>query len=200
LRPKLLIGTNNPGKLAEYRTLLRGIPFDIVNPRDIGITADIKETGKTFTENACLKATTLAKQTGLLTLADDSGIEVDALGGEPGVMSARYAGENATDSDRVKFLLNKMRNVPWEKRTARFRAVIAVATPEGRTYLAAGECQGYVASEPRGDNGFGYDPVFFVPELGKTMAELPPAEKHRLSHRGRAAVTAREILLCLAGG
>ena len=125
--PKLLLATNNAGKVKEFRSLLQGIPFELVTPKDMGIDTEVEENGTTYEENARLKACALAKESGLLTLADDSGLEVDALNGEPGVMSARYAGKNASDAERVKYLLSKIKDVPKEKRTARFRCVIAIA-------------------------------------------------------------------------
>jgi XTP/dITP diphosphohydrolase len=192
--PKLLLATNNPGKAREYKSLLSGVPFELVTPAEVGINTEVAETGKSFEENARLKATTLAAESGLLTLADDSGLEVAALGGEPGTLSARYAGENASDADRVNYLLSKMQNVPEGKRQARFRCVIAIATSQGEVELCSGECEGIIALKPRGNRGFGYDPVFYLPELGKTMAELPPEEKNKVSHRGKAAMKAREVL------
>ena len=197
---KLLVATNNKGKLEEYRSLLAGIPFEMVSPAEARICLEVKESGKTFEDNATLKARAFAAVSGLLTLADDSGLEVDALGGEPGVMSARYAGEGASDAQRVQYLLSKLKDVPPEKRTARFRCVIAIAAPEGNVRLCAGECRGTIISEPRGGHGFGYDPVFYFPELGKTMAELPMEVKNRISHRGRAAAEARKILMQMASG
>ncbi len=195
MKPRLLIATGNRKKLEELRALLQGVPFDIVSPADIGLRQDTAETGDTFEENARLKAVSLAKQSGLLTLADDSGLEIEALDGQPGVMSARYAGENASDSRRIEYLLSKLAGVPPEKRGARFRCVVAVATPGGKVELCSGECKGYIALQPKGRNGFGYDPVFFIPELGCTMAELPPAKKHQISHRGQAIRKARVLLL-----
>ena len=195
---KLLLATNNKGKVREYKSLLRGIPHQIVTPTDEGIAAEVEEDGSSFEENARLKAATLAVASGLLTLADDSGLEVDALGGEPGVRSSRYAGDNATDADRVDFLLNKLKDVPHQERTARFRCVIAVARPGGQIETAEGACDGYIATEPRGHNGFGYDPVFYLPEFGKTIAELPPEIKNRISHRAMAAVKMRRLLQNLA--
>ncbi len=192
---KLLLATNNPGKVREYKSLLRGIPYEIVTPAEQGITTEIEEAGVSFEENARLKATTLSRESGLLSLADDSGLEVDALGGEPGVLSARYAGEGASDIDRINYLLARLKDVPEEKRTARFQCVVAIAAPDGAVELCSGECRGVIATEPRGNNGFGYDPIFYVPELGKTMAELPPEEKNRISHRARAAAKARELLM-----
>jgi XTP/dITP diphosphohydrolase len=192
--PKLLLATNNKGKAREYKNLLSGVPFELITPAEVGISTEVAEVGKSFEENARLKATTLARESGLLALADDSGLEVDALGGEPGTLSARYAGEGASDEDRANYLLTKLEGVPQEKRTARFRCVIAIATPEGDVELCSGECDGFIALEPRGEGGFGYDPVFYLPELGKTMAELPLETKNKISHRGRAAQKASQLL------
>lgn len=192
--PKLLLATNNRGKAREYKSLLQGIPFELVTPAELGISTEVAEVGKSFEENARLKAATLAAESRLLALADDSGLEVDALGGEPGTLSARYAGEGASDRDRVSYLLTKLEGVPREKRTARFRCVIAIATPEGEVELCSGECDGIIAFEPRGNRGFGYDPIFYLPELRKTMAELPPELKNKVSHRGRAAEKACQVL------
>ena len=195
MKPKLLIATGNRKKLEELRALLEGVPFDIVCPADIGLQQDVAETGVTFEENARLKAVLLASRSGLLTLADDSGLEVDALGGQPGVMSARYAGENTTDSRRVQYLLSRLAGVPPKERGARFRCVVAIAAPHGPVDLCSGECHGFITLEPKGRNGFGYDPVFFIPEIGCTMAELPPEIKHKISHRGQAMAKARALLL-----
>ncbi len=192
--PELLLATNNKGKIREYRSLLRGVPFDIVTPADLGISARVNETGGSFEENAALKAMTLAKVSNRLSLADDSGLEVDALGGEPGPLSARYAGANATDAARINFLLSKLKDAPDKNRAARFRCVIALAEPNGKVQLFSGECRGVIIDTPRGTNGFGYDPIFFIPELGKTMAELTLEEKNKVSHRARAAEKAREYL------
>jgi XTP/dITP diphosphohydrolase len=194
LLPKLLLATNNAGKVKEFRSLLEGIPFKMVTPKELGIKMDVAETGDTYQENAGLKACALAKATGLLTLADDSGIEVDALGGAPGVISARYAGENATDKERVNYLLAKIKDVPQEKRTARFVCVIAIAQPDGQVTFVNGKCEGLITFAPSGDQGFGYDPIFFFPEQGKTMAELQAETKNKISHRGRAAQKAVVIL------
>jgi XTP/dITP diphosphohydrolase len=195
LNPKLLLATNNTGKVKEFRNLLAGIPFELVTPKEIGIVMDVDETGATYRENARLKACALATQSGLLTLADDSGIEIDALNGAPGVMSARYAGENASDAERVNFLLSKLKDVPQEKRTARFYCVIAIAHPDGKVEYCDGECKGTIAFEPSGASGFGYDPVFYLPEFGKAMAELTAEIKNRVSHRARAAQKAKMLLL-----
>jgi XTP/dITP diphosphohydrolase len=194
LPDKLLLATNNRGKARELKLLLRELPLELVLPDELGITAEVEETGRSLEENAKIKATVLAKRSGLLSLADDSGLEVDALGGEPGPLSARYAGEGASDKERVDYLLAKLKGVPREKRTARFRCVIAIATPEGKVELCSGECQGLIIFGPRGEKGFGYDPVFYFPGLGKTMAELPLEVKNKVSHRGAAAREAVKYL------
>ncbi|MFW6125900.1 MAG: XTP/dITP diphosphatase [Chloroflexota bacterium] len=193
-RPKLLLATGNRAKVREYLLALQGIPYEIVTLSDIGVELEVEETGSTMEENAAMKAKAYRAASNLTAFADDSGLEVDALGGEPGPLSARYAGEGVSDRERIEFLLSKMSHVPREQRTARFRCVIAIATPEGTTELCQGECHGIIAFESKGEGGFGYDPVFFLPELGKTMAELTPEEKDRVSHRGRAARAARRIL------
>lgn len=187
MRYRLLLATSNKGKVREYRGLLQSLPFDLVTLAEVGITADVEEVGETLEENARLKAIALAAQSQVLALADDSGLEVDALGGEPGRLSARYAGEGASDRDRVGYLLAKLEGVPWEERSARFRCVIAIAAPDGQVEFCSGECRGVIALEPKGEQGFGYDPIFYLPELDKTMAELPLEVKNEVSHRGKAA-------------
>ncbi|HEX9976458.1 MAG TPA: XTP/dITP diphosphatase [Dehalococcoidales bacterium] len=194
MRRKLLLATNNRGKIEEYRRLLKDITFELVTLADVGITAEVVEVGESLEENARLKATLLSAQSGLLAMADDSGLEVDALGGEPGRLSARYAGEGASDKDRINYLLSRLKDVPWEKRTARFRCVIAVATPSGEVALCSGECRGRITFEPKGSQGFGYDPVFYLPELDQTMAELPMEVKNKISHRGQAARKVNQVL------
>jgi len=183
---KLLLATNNQDKVREYKSLLQNLPYELVTLAEQGITTIVDEVGESLEENARLKATTLAAESQLLSLADDSGLEVDALGGEPGRLSARYAGENASDKDRVNYLLSRLKGVSWEKRTACFRCVIAIATPDGKVEFCSGECQGFITFEPRGEQGFGYDPVFYLPELNKTMAEIPMEIKNQVSHRGQA--------------
>ena len=187
MRYRLLLATSNKGKVREYRSLLQNLPFDLVTLAEVGITADVEEVGETLEENARLKATALAAQSQMSALADDSGLEVDALGGEPGRLSARYAGEGASDRGRVNYLLSKLEGVPWEERSARFRCVIAVAVPDGQVEFCSGDCRGVIALEPKGEQGFGYDPIFYLPELDKTMAELPLEVKNEVSHRGKAA-------------
>ena len=194
VKPLLLLATNNKAKVREYKSLLQGIPYEIVTLAEQGITTEVDEVGGSLEENARLKATALAAESRLLSLADDSGLEVDALGGEPGPLSARYAGEGASDVERINYLLARLEDVPQEERTARFRCVIAIARPDKTVELCSGECRGFITLEPRGDQGFGYDPVFYLPELGRTMAELPLEIKNRVSHRGQAARKARELL------
>jgi len=191
---KLLLGTNNQAKVREYKTLLQSLSFELVTLAEQGITTIVSEVGESLEENARLKATILAEQSQLLTLADDSGLEVDALGGEPGRLSARYAGEGASDRDRINYLLSRLKGVPWPERSARFRCVIAVATPGGVVELCSGECLGFITFEPKGKEGFGYDPIFYLPELDKTMAELPLEMKNEVSHRGQAAGKAYYLL------
>jgi XTP/dITP diphosphohydrolase len=191
---RLLVATRNPGKLREYEQLLAGLPLSLTYLGREGVTHEVQETGETFAENAVHKAREYARISGLLTLADDSGLEVDGLGGEPGVHSSRYAGPGADDEDRYRLLLERMQDIPREGRGARFRCVIAIAEPEGDTYTAEGKCEGTIAFAPRGDYGFGYDPVFYLPEHDRTMAQLPPDVKNRISHRAKAAQEIRPIL------
>jgi XTP/dITP diphosphohydrolase len=195
---KILVATNNRGKLREYAELLKGIPFELTTLSEQGITDEVEETGSSLKQNAIHKATAYAKLSGLITMADDSGLEVDALGGEPGPLSRRYAGDNVSDKQRNDYLLAKLRDIPWEKRTARFRAVIAMATPEGKVKTTEGVCEGIIALDFKGEGGFGYDPIFYLPELDKHMAEFSLAEKNRISHRAKAAQKARRILEQLA--
>jgi XTP/dITP diphosphohydrolase len=190
----LLIATNNAGKVQEFRELLDGCGWKLVTPRDLGLEIEVEEHGETYEENATMKALLFAQESGVTTLADDSGIEVDALDGRPGVYSARYAGADRTDGERVDALLAELEGVPDEKRTARFRCVIAIADPDGRVETVEGAVEGRIARAPRGENGFGYDPVFELPGRGLTTAELPSEEKNAVSHRGVAARKAREIL------
>jgi XTP/dITP diphosphohydrolase len=192
---KLLVATNNPGKIREYRALLAGLPVTLTFPAEEGLALEVAETGQTFEENACIKAAAYVQASGLLTLADDSGLEVDALGGAPGVLSARYAGLSASDADRVTKLLSALNGVPVGMRKARFRCVVAVARPDGPVLAAEGTCEGEIGLAPKGEHGFGYDPVFVVQGYGGlTMAELPPELKNQISHRARALIAAREIL------
>ena len=195
---KLLLATRNRGKASEFRTLLAVPGLSLLDLAEAGIDISVDETGATFEENAVLKARTYAGVSGLLTLADDSGLEVCALEGEPGVRSARYGGQTGSDEDRFRLLLRQLEGVPQGERGARFRCVIAIATPRGRVYTTEGSCGGRIALEPVGTHGFGYDPVFFLPDHGCTMAQLPPAVKNQMSHRARASEGARAILHRLA--
>ncbi len=197
--PKLLLATSNLAKVREYRSLLSGVPYELVTLAEEGIGDIAGEEAETLEENAILKATTYAARGQLLALADDSGLEVDALAGEPGARSARYAGQVASDRELIDYLLAKLEGVPWDKRAARFRCFIALARPGGEVELCCGECHGVISFEPRGEGGFGYDPIFYLPELGKTMAELPPGVKNQVSHRARAAQGARLVLEKLRG-
>ncbi len=190
----LLIATQNEHKLEEYRALLAGVPYELRSLKDFGVDEDVEEHGRTFEENARLKAERYRDLTGALTLADDSGLEVDALGGEPGVHSKRWAGD-VSDAERNARLLARLLGVPDGRRGARFRCVIALAAPGRPTETVQGSVEGEVAWAPSGRHGFGYDPVFFVPELGATLGDAPPEVKNRLSHRSRAAAAARELLL-----
>jgi XTP/dITP diphosphohydrolase len=196
---RLLIATHNRGKLIEYQEMFDDLSVELVTLNDVGIHDDVEETGATLAENARLKAVEYARQSGLLTLADDSGLEVDALNGEPGVRSKRYAGENKSDAARNEFLLAKLRDVPPGKRTARFRCAIAIAMPTGELWETDGVCEGEIGFEPRGTNGFGYDPIFQVAERGMRMAELSTTEKNKISHRAKAAEKAKQILFKVPG-
>jgi len=204
---QLLVASYNPGKLAELLALLADWPARLVAPTEIGLNLHVPETGVTYIENARLKAVAHAQASGLWTLADDSGLEVDALGGAPGVNTARYAGEGASDADRWALLLRHLAGVPWEKRTARFRAVVVLARPVtsplpppllgegGKVQIewAEGVVEGRIAFAPAGSGGFGYDPVFYLPDYKCTLAELPAEIKNRISHRARAVRAARPI-------
>ncbi|TET17354.1 MAG: XTP/dITP diphosphatase [Dehalococcoidia bacterium] len=194
MRYKLLLATNNEAKVREYRGLLQNLPVELVTSAELGMTTIVNEVGESLEENARLKAMALATKSQLVALADDSGLEVDALGGEPGRLSARYAGEKASDRDRINYLLARLKGVPWQRRSARFRCVIAIAIPDGKVGLCSGECRGFITFEPRGEQGFGYDPIFYLPELDKTMAELPLEIKNQVSHRGQAAGKVRQVL------
>lgn len=190
----LLIATNNLGKQREYEHLLSPLKLVLCTPQDLGLSITVRESGSTYAENARIKALHYLQAGGLLTLADDSGLEVDALGGEPGLHSARYAGPGAGDADRYRLLLHKLDGVPWEKRAARFRCFLVLAVPGGKVHRTEGTCEGIIAFGPQGEHGFGYDPVFYMPEHKQTMAQLPLAVKNRVSHRARAVQEMLPIL------
>ncbi|MDR5683777.1 MAG: XTP/dITP diphosphatase [Armatimonadota bacterium] len=199
-RAVLVIATRNPGKLRELQRILDDLPFELRTLRDYPDLPVLPEEGAMYAENAVSKAVTVARWTGEIALADDSGIEVDYLEGRPGVHSARFLGDDATDEDRNREVLRRLEGVPPESRTARYRAVVAVAFPDGSVRTFEGVCEGMIARTPRGEGGFGYDPIFYVPELDRTVAELSPEEKDRISHRGQALRAARGFLAELARG
>ncbi len=192
--PQILIATGNKGKVKEIQALLDGLEVELVTPKDLGLEMEVEEDGTTYEENAGKKARAYSQASGLIALADDSGLEVDVLGGEPGLYSARYSGQpGASDADRRVFLLSKLAEKPrpW---TAHFHATVAVAAPNGLVQFATGNCYGEIIPEERGNGGFGYDPIFFIPEMNRTMAELSLEEKNRLSHRALAVRHALPIL------
>jgi XTP/dITP diphosphohydrolase len=191
---ELLLATTNHHKLEEYRAIFSDLPFHLLSLHDIHLDLEVEETGTTFAENARLKAQAYARASGMLTLADDSGLEIDALGGAPGIYSARFAGEETSYEERFRLLLERLKGLPREQRTARFRCAIVLAEPSGYYQGVEGTLEGVIADAPRGQYGFGYDPIFFIPELGKTSAELTPEHKNRISHRGRAAQLAAALL------
>lgn len=200
---KLVIATRNKGKMEEFRAMLADLPVRLLSLADFPKVEVPPEDGDTYAANALIKARSVARATGLLTLADDSGLEVDALGGQPGVHSAYFAGEGAGDEANNQKLLGLLKDVAWKDRTARFRCVLALVKPvnpaaEGppafEEFLVEATCEGMIGYAPRGDNGFGYDPLFYLPEFGCTVAELPPEVKNRVSHRGRALAKLRPLL------
>jgi XTP/dITP diphosphohydrolase len=192
---KLLLGTENPGKIREMRSLLQVVNAELVIPGDLGLDLNVDESGQTYAENASRKAQIYSNASGLLTLADDSGLEVDALNGAPGLYSARFSPKTgATDKDRRDYLLEQLRGIsrPWP---ARFHCTVAIAAPEGVIHIADGVCQGEIIPEERGESGFGYDPIFLVENMERTMAELSMSVKNQISHRGRAIEVVIPILL-----
>lgn len=191
---ELVVATSNQNKVREIGKMLDGLGISVLSLQYFPEVEVPPETGKTFAENACSKALAVARATGRLTLADDSGLDVDALGGEPGVMSNRYAGEGASDQEKIEKVLRLMQEVPEGRRQARFRCAMALARPGGEVKMVEGVCQGRLAHAPRGSHGFGYDPIFIPDGLDCTMAELPMEEKNKISHRGRALLQAAEVL------
>ncbi len=195
---RLLIATNNKGKIEEMRALLSGLNLELLTPEQLGMDLRVNEDGETYADNAEKKAVAFARITDMISLADDSGLEVEALGGAPGLYSARYTGkQGASDAERRALLLKNLEGKPrpW---LARFRAAVAIAVPRGSVQVIEGHCPGEIIPEERGTSGFGYDPIFFIPKLGRTMAELDMQEKNRISHRARAVMKARPILEMLA--
>ncbi len=193
----LLLASQNPGKLNEMRLLTDGLPFRILGPRDLGIDEAPEETGGTYLENAVLKARHYAGLSGRLTVADDSGLSIDALGGGPGLYSSRFGGEGATDADRNLLLLEKLAGVPPSGRGARFTSAVAVARDGEVLFSTEQSVEGRIAEEPRGTNGFGYDPLFFYPPFGTTFGEASREDKDRVSHRGKAFRYLRDFLATL---
>jgi XTP/dITP diphosphohydrolase len=190
----LLLATTNRHKLDEFYTIFSDLPLILQSLCEVQIDTDVEETGQTFAENALLKARFYAQASGMLSLADDSGLEIDALGGAPGVYSARFAGRETSYEERFRLILEQMRGLTGEQRRARFRCAIALAKPGGQCRIVEGMIEGIVADSPRGTSGFGYDPIFLLPELERTFAELTSEQKNRISHRGRAAQFARVLL------
>jgi XTP/dITP diphosphohydrolase len=197
LMQKLLIATHNQGKLDEFRQLLDGLDLEVTDLEAVGITQDVEETGTTFAENAILKARAYAEMSGLLTWSDDSGLEVDALGGRPGVYSARYGGPGLTPRDRYLRLLDELRPYPRQSWTARFRCVVALVLPDGELHTVDDKIEGIITDQPAGEFGFGYDPIFYLPEYQATLAEISPELKNEISHRGKATRTAKQLLRTL---
>lgn len=191
---EVLIATNNAGKAKDFEVLFQPFNVKVLTLNDIDEPIDVEETGSTFEENAILKAETVAKLLNTIVIADDSGLEIDALNGSPGVYSARYAGATKSDEANIDKVLKELTNVPTEKRTARFRCVLAVAGPNIETKTFAGACEGMIHPNREGENGFGYDPIFYVPTIGKTMAQLSPQEKSNISHRGAALANLKVTL------
>ncbi|GMB07425.1 XTP/dITP diphosphohydrolase [Thermolongibacillus altinsuensis] len=190
---RVIIATRNKGKVAEFEQLFSKKGIEVQSLLDYNECPDVEETGATFAENAILKAKTIAQHLKETVIADDSGLIVDALGGRPGVYSARYAGEAKDDQANIQKVLQELEGVPFEKRTARFHCTLAVATPDGRTFTVDGTCEGYITEKPIGTNGFGYDPIFYVPEKQKTMAQLTKEEKNEISHRANALKRLEQI-------
>ena len=191
---KIIFATGNEGKMREVRMILQDLGVEILSLKEAGIAADVEENGTTFEENAVIKATEIMKMCGEIVLADDSGLEVDALNKEPGIYSARYMGEDTSYRIKNANLIQRLAGVPVEKRTARFVCAIAAAFPDGSTVIRRGVIEGKIGYEERGENGFGYDPIFYLPDMSRTTAELSPEEKNSISHRGRALQAVKEDL------
>lgn len=192
---KVVFATGNEGKMREIRDILKDVDIELFSAKQVGMSTDVEENGSTFMENALIKARAGAKEAGCMVLADDSGLEIDYLNKEPGIYSARYMGEDTSYDIKNANLLERMEGVPEEQRTARFVCAIAAVTPEGEEYTCLGTIEGRVAYESKGVHGFGYDPIFYVPELGCTTGEIPEAQKNKISHRGRALTMMREKLV-----
>jgi XTP/dITP diphosphohydrolase len=193
--PRLLVGTTSAGKIRELRQLLAGLPARVVFPADVGLDMDVAEGETSFAANAKTKARAYRRASGLMTIAEDSGFTVDALNGEPGVISARWGGTDYTVKNQL--IIDRLAGLPDERRGCGYVTVLAIAMPDGRMFQRTGTCRGLVAREPAGTGGFGYDPIFYSPDLGKTMAQMEPGEKDAISHRGRAVSKALPLLRSL---
>lgn len=191
---RIIFATGNAGKMREIREIMGDMGVEILSMKEAGIRADIEENGTTFIENAVIKATEIAKQTNDIVLADDSGLEIDYLNKEPGVYSARYLGEDTSYDIKNQALLDRLKDVPKEKRTARFVCAIAAALPDGKVLTTEATIEGYIGEAPAGENGFGYDPIFYVEEYGCSTAQLTEAQKNEISHRGKALRQMKEML------
>ena len=194
---KIVFATTNEGKVKEIKEILGDFPIEVVSMKEMGITADIEENGATFEENSLIKARALVKLTGIPALADDSGLEVDYLNGEPGIYSARYLGRDIDYDYKNNYIIDKLSGAKGEERSARFVCVISLVLPDGREFVERGVVEGLIGYEQKGENGFGYDPIFYLPEYGKTSAELPPEEKNRISHRGKALTAMKKLIVTL---
>lgn len=192
---KIIFATGNENKLKEIRMIMADMDVEIVSMKEAGCFVDVEETGTSFEENSVLKAAAIAKKSGMLTLADDSGLEIDYLNKEPGIYSARYMGEDTSYTIKNANLIERLNGVPDEKRTARFVCAIAMVRPDGSNETVTATMEGRIAYEPAGENGFGYDPIFYLPEYGCTSAELSPEDKNAISHRGKALRMIREVLI-----
>ena len=191
---KIVFATTNEGKVKEIKEILAGFPIEVVSMKEMNITADIEENGATFEENSLIKAREVSKLTGLPAMADDSGLEVDYLNGEPGIYSARYLGRDTDYNYKNNYIIEKLENAKDEERSARFVCVISIVLPDGREFIKKGVLEGRIAYEIKGENGFGYDPVFYLPEYGMTSAELSGEEKNKISHRGKALGAMKELI------
>lgn len=191
---RMIFATGNENKMKEIREILGALPLEILSMKEAGVSADIVEDGKTFEENALIKARAICKLAGEMVLADDSGLEIDYLNKEPGIYSARYMGEDTSYHIKNKSLIDRLEGVPDEKRTARFVCAIAAVFPDGKELVVRGTVEGIIGYEEKGENGFGYDPIFYLPERGCTTAELPPEEENSISHRGNALRLMKELL------
>ncbi|MGP1404783.1 MAG: XTP/dITP diphosphatase [Catonella sp.] len=191
---KIVFATTNEGKVKEIKEILEGFPVEVVSMKEMNITTDIEENGTTFEENSLIKAREISKLTGLPALADDSGLEVDYLNGEPGIYSARYLGKDTDYNYKNNYIIDRLKEAEDKERSARFICVISLVLPDGREFVKKGVMEGRIGYEIKGENGFGYDPIFYLPEYGKTSAELSSDEKNKISHRGKALRAMKEVI------